>query len=117
MNIIDWIVANWFPCLIALIIIAGITVLIIRKEWGKLKTMLFALVTTAEQEFGPGTGKLKFAAVFERLAPHIMTIIKLFIPNEKIEELIEKALEVARQEWEKNPKLLTPETMSQPPQS
>lgn len=106
MGIIEFLVANWDSVAVLVIIIAVVVFLIIKKQWGVLDKMLFALVTWAEREYGGGTGNLKLAAVIEKLYPHIPAIIRLFLSTTTLEKMIEKALEEAKKRWDQNPVLL-----------
>jgi hypothetical protein len=106
MGIIEFLVANWDSVAVVVAIIAVIVFLIVKKQWGVLDKMLFALVTWAEREYGGGTGNLKLAAVIERLYPHIPAIIRLFLSTATLEKMIEQALEEAKKRWDQNPVLL-----------
>ncbi len=92
MAILQFLAANWDSVLILLIAVAVIILLIVKKQWGLLDKMLFALVTWAEREYGGGTGSLKLAAVIERVYPHVPAIIRVFVTADKLARLIEKAL-------------------------
>ena len=106
MSILNFLAANWDSVLVVVVVIAVVVYLIVKKQWGLLDKMLFALVTWAEREYGGGTGSLKLAAVIEKIYPHIPAIIRFFLPADALVRLIEKALEQAKQRWEENPALL-----------
>lgn len=106
MGIIEFLVANWDSVAVVVVIIAVVIFLIVKKQWGVLDKMLFALVTWAEREYGGGTGNLKLAAVIEKIYPHIPAIIRLFLSTAALEKMIEKALEEAKKRWDQNPVLL-----------
>lgn len=107
MSILNFLAANWDSVLVVVIVIAAVVFLIVKKQWGLLDKMLFALVTWAEREYGGGTGNLKLAAVIEKVYPHIPAVIRLFISTATLEVLIEKALAEAKKRWDANPALLS----------
>lgn len=107
MNILNFLAANWDSVAVVVVVIAVVVILIVKKQWGLLDKMLFALVTWAEREYGGGTGNLKLAAVIERIYPHIPAVVRLFISTATLEALIEKALAEAKKRWEQNPALLS----------
>jgi len=107
MKIVEFLLVNWDSVAIVVLMLGVITFLIIKKQWGILDKMLFALVTWAEREYGGGTGNLKLAAVIEKVYPHIPAIIRLFLSTGALEKMIEKALEEAKKRWEQNPVLLS----------
>lgn len=107
MSILNFLATNWDSVLVVAVVIAIVTFLIVKKQWGVLDKMLFALVTWAEREYGGGTGNLKLAAVIEKIYPRIPAVIRLFITPDALVRLIEKALEKAKLEWGQNPALLS----------
>lgn len=106
MSILNFLAANWDSVLVVAVVIAIVTFLIVKKQWGVLDKMLFALVTWAEREYGGGTGNLKLAAVIEKIYPRIPAVIRLFLSPDALVRLIEKALEQAKLQWGQNPALL-----------
>ena len=106
MKIIDFLLVNWDSVAVVILILAAVAFLVVKKEWGVLDKMLFALVTWAEREYGGGTGNLKLAAVIEKVYPHIPAIVRVFLSTAALEKMIEKALEEAKMRWETNPVLL-----------
>lgn len=106
MKIIEFLLVNWDSVVVVVALLAFVVFLIVKKQWGILDKMLFALVTWAEHEYGGGTGNLKLAAVIEKVYPHIPAIIRLFLSTAALEKIIEKALEEAKKRWEQNPVLL-----------
>lgn len=107
MSILNFLAANWDSVAVVVVVIAAVVFLIVKKQWGLLDKMLFALVTWAEREYGGGTGNLKLAAVIEKVYPHIPAVIRLFISTATLEEMIEKALAEAKKRWDQNPALLS----------
>ena len=107
MSILNFLAANWDSVLVVAVAIAFVVFLIVKKQWGLLDKMLFALVTWAEREYGSGTGNLKLAAVIEKVYPHIPAVIRLFVSTTTLEKMIENALAEAKKHWDKNPALLS----------
>jgi hypothetical protein len=106
LKILDFLLENWDSALIVLAVIAVLIVLVVQKQWGILDKALFALVTWAEREYGAGTGTLKLAEVIQRAYPYIPAIIKVFLSERRLEELVNAALTRAKEVWEKNPRLI-----------
>ena len=106
MGLITFIMHNWDSALVIATVAALLVFVIVKKQWGLLEKVLFALVTWAEREYGGGTGSLKLAAVIEKLYPHIPAIIRLFIMAAELERAVDKALAQAKKRWDKNPSLL-----------
>ena len=65
----------------------------------KLVTMLYGLVTEAEERFGGGTGSLKQAYVFRKIYSLLPAVVKVFISAERIAAWIEEALSAAKEKW------------------
>lgn len=107
MDILGFIVNYWDSILVVIGFIILIIVLIKRGEIVILKQILFNLVTKAEQMYGDGTGKLKYAAVADWLYQRIPAILKFLFTAKDIEKMIEEVLESAKVAWNTNDKLLT----------
>ena len=107
MVIFDFIVQYWDSILIVIGFIILVLVLIKRGETVILKQILFNLVTKAEQMYGDGTGKLKYAAVADWLYQRIPVVLKFLFTAKDIEHMIESVLEAAKIAWNTNDKLLT----------
>lgn len=102
MAIIKFLVANWDSALVVAAFIVFLVVLIKRGETKILKTILFNLVTKAEQQLGSGTGALKFSTVVDWLYERIPAVLKLLFTKKDIENLIESALAEAKKQWATN---------------
>lgn len=107
MMIFDFIIQYWDSILIVIAFIILVLVLIKRGEMVILKQILFNLVTKAEQMYGDGTGKLKYAAVADWLYQRIPVVLKFLFTAKDIENMIESVLEAAKIAWGTNDKLLT----------
>lgn len=107
MDILGFIVNYWDSILVVIAFIILIIVLIKRGEIVILKQILFNLVTKAEQMYGDGTGKLKYAAVADWLYQRIPAVLKFLFTAKDIENMIEEVLDAAKVAWDTNDKLLT----------
>lgn len=105
MNLLNFLLQNWDSVLVIMAVGAGVTVLIVKKQYAVLDTIIFSLVTEAEKKYGGGLGAAKLAAVIEWLYPKIPALIRLFITAAQLEKLIERVLIDAKERWEKNPTL------------
>jgi hypothetical protein len=85
---------------------AGLVGIIARRDWKALLTILGTLVTTAEREYGQGTGELKLGAVVSQAWPYVSAVLKLFISVEKLQKIVDDVLATMKDKWTKNPKLL-----------
>lgn len=106
MAIVDFFVNYWDSILIVIGFIILVLVLIKRGEMVILKQILFNLVTKAEQMYGDGTGKLKYAAVADWLYQRIPVVLKFLFTAKDIENMIESVLDAAKVAWGSNEKLL-----------
>ena len=89
----DFIVANWANILVVLVFAAVIVFLAVRGKKQIVYKILYSLVNEAEELFGSGTGKLKFAYVMEKAYALIPSIIRVFITYKTFEKWIEDAVE------------------------
>lgn len=69
------------------------------KSFEGIRQMLFAVITKAEEEYGPGMGLLKMADVASYVWEHIPGVLQLFVSQKDVENLIEKALQEAKGKW------------------
>lgn len=105
MNILNFLLQNWDSVLVVIAAVAGVIVLIAKKQYTVLDKIILTLVTEAEKKYGGGTGAVKLAAVIEWLYPKIPAVIRLFLSSAQLEKLIERVLTEAKERWEKNPNL------------
>ncbi|MDR1158377.1 MAG: hypothetical protein LBK75_08780 [Oscillospiraceae bacterium] len=106
MNLLIFLVENWDSMLVVLVALIAVAAIVVRKQWGLIDKLLFGLVTWAEREYGSGTGALKLTEVIQRIYPHIPMIIKIFLSEKRLEEIIDATLEKAKEAWRKNPRLI-----------
>lgn len=92
MKLFEFLLANWDSVLVIVAFIAACVILIKKGATKMVKQMLFYLVLIAEEQFGSGTGDLKYAAVvtwiYERLPP----VVKFFLTSAQLDRLIEAAV-------------------------
>lgn len=96
---IDFITTHWLSILLVALFAVIIVILALRGKKQIIYKMLYFLVTEAEQQFGSGTGKLKFAYVLERIYGVLPAIIKVFITYDTLERWIETVLVEAKEHW------------------
>lgn len=89
---IDFIVAYWDSILIVLAVVAFIVFLLVRGKREIVYKILYSLVNEAEEIYGAGTGKLKFAYVMEKAYALLPAIIRVVITYKTFEKWIENAV-------------------------
>lgn len=72
-----------------------------------LTQVAFALFTEAERKFGDGTGKLKMSYVLERFLALLPDWVQELIDPVWLADKLEMLLLEAKEEWQKNYKLLS----------
>lgn len=100
----NFIVSNWDSILFVLVAIAALIILYRRGAKKEVFEILFYLVTTAEEEFGSGTGELKFAAVTTWIYERLPAITKLLFTSKQIDNMIEDAVQRMKEYLESNSK-------------
>ena len=105
MDVLKFIANEWDSILIIVLAIVGVLVMIKRGETQKLKSIIFQLVTKAEQEYGSGTGELKYAVVVDWLYQRMPMILKILFTPKDISKMIESVLTYAKGKWGANEEL------------
>lgn len=100
----QFILNNWDSILVVIVFIVVCVVLVRRGFAPTVKRMLFYLVTEAEQEFGGGTGELKYAAVTTWLYERLPAIVKFFFTAKQIDRYIEAAVQELKDYLDANEK-------------
>ena len=72
-----------------------------------LEQMLPSLVTEAERLFGIGTGPIKLSYVLERVYATLPDSCKLLFTPDQLGGMVDKALAIAKELWQRNPSLIT----------
>lgn len=106
MNVLNFIIANWDFILLIVAAVASVVFAIFKGNKSVVMSMLYALVTDAEQAFGAKTGPLKLAAVIGEIYPKLPAIVKIFITEKTLQQWVEDALAAAKEAWANNPALL-----------
>lgn len=106
MQIIEFMINYWSDILFILLVIGVIIYAICKKDLSLVYKQLFSLVIEAEKEYGPGTGVLKLASVIAAIYPKLPKLLKLFLTEKKLTQIIEKVLAEAKKKWDSNKKLL-----------
>jgi hypothetical protein len=90
--VIKFVIAYWDSILIVLAVIV-LLMLSYKKHGSKyINEVLFYLVTKAEQQYGGGTGELKYAAVVDWLFERIPFVLRILFTKKQIDHLIETAV-------------------------
>ena len=72
-----------------------------------LEQMLPSLVTEAERLYGIGTGALKLSYVLEKVYNALPDACKLLFTSDQLGSMVDKALAIAKEFWQRNPSLIT----------
>lgn len=102
MEVLNFLCLHWSSVLLVIVLLIVLLVLYIRGEKKILHHILYMLVTEAERQYGSGTGQLKKAAVIAEIYTRLPAIIKIFITEQRLSELIEEALKYAKKTWADN---------------
>ena len=89
---IELITANWDILLTCLVLVGVIAFLLMRGKKEIVYKILYALVNEAENLYGSGKGKLKFAYVMEKAYAALPAVIKVVITYKTFEKWIENAV-------------------------
>lgn len=79
--------------LVILVVIVVLILLAYKGKMGIVKRIILALVVQAELNWGSGTGKIKLVEVFGLVYERLPVIIKIFITEKQLINLIEEAVE------------------------
>lgn len=82
-----------------LAVVALVVFLALRGKKEIIYKMIYALVNEAEEYFGSGTGKQKFAYVMEKIYAQLPAIFRVLIDYKTLEKWIEEALAEAQEHW------------------
>jgi hypothetical protein len=92
--------------IIIALVVAVLAYIVVKRRWDLLLRILFGLVTEAERVYGDKTGVLKFAKVVEWVLPYIPAILRPFLTEERLTNIINTALDTAKLKWNANPALV-----------
>jgi hypothetical protein len=93
--------------IIAIALAVGVMAyIVVKRRWDLIPRILFGLVTEAERVYGDKTGVLKFAKVVEWILPYIPVILRPFLTEIRLTNIINTALDTAKLKWNANPALV-----------
>ena len=94
-----FIAENWAVIVLIVAAIAAFVVLAVKGKKEIIYKILYAFVNEAEEMYGGGTGKLKFAEVMAHIYSILPEALKVFITYDKLSAWIEEALAEAKEHW------------------
>lgn len=98
----EFILKYWDSVLTVILFLIVMLVLVRRGAVAQVQKIAFFLATLAEDEFGGGTGELKFAAVTTWLYERLPIIVKLLFTPKQIDKLIEDAVKKMKEYLDEN---------------
>ncbi len=101
MKTIEFIITNWSDILIILSVTFLMIYSFFTNKLDYLKAQIFSLVTEAEKLFGSKSGESKLMFVVEKIYPKMPMILKLFLSEKQLVNLIENVLIKAKKAWQK----------------
>lgn len=102
MSAVNFIINNWDFILLIALAVAAMAFAVFKGNKSVVMSMLEALVTEAEKQYGGGTGPLKLASVIDIIYPKLPTIIKMFITDKRLKKWVDDALVIAKEKWAQN---------------
>ena len=91
MNVIKFVVTYWDSIVVVLSVIAAVLLMLRKGMKAQVFEILKYLVTIAEEEYGSGTGALKKQAVIAEIYERMPSILKYFLTEKAISDMIESA--------------------------
>lgn len=98
----DFLTTHWDSVLFVILSLFILLFLFKRGAKKRVYAMLFYLVTLAENEFGGGTGQLKFAAVTTWIYERLPVITKFLFTAKQIDKMIEDSVKKMKKYLEEN---------------
>lgn len=92
MNFTDFVINYWSSILVVVLFVVACIVLIKKGYTKYVKQICFYLVCEAEEQFGNGTGTLKYAAVTTWLYEKLPLVCKWLFTEKQLDTLIETAV-------------------------
>lgn len=102
MDLLNWIINNWY--VLVVIGIALVVIYIAITDKARVKEWLRYAVTRAEQELGGGTGQIKLRQVYDMFIERF-PIFSKFISFNLFSSWVDVALDFLREQLEKNQKI------------
>lgn len=85
-------VNHWLDILFVVLFIAGLMTMWVRGYKKEVRSVILDLVAKAEAELGSGTGRIKYIRVTRWIYARVPWIVKAFISDEELDDLIEAAV-------------------------
>lgn len=101
-EILRFLIENWGNIVVAAFIIVMVLYTIKTGQTKILLEIAYKLVADAEGEAGGGTGSIKRSAVVKWLYEQLPPVVKTLFTEKDLVNIVEKALEKAKADWEKN---------------
>ena len=98
MSFVNFLLEHWSSILAVLVLLVALFFLVKKGYKKYAKQIVFYLVCKAEEEFGSGTGTLKYAAVTTWLYEKLPAVCKFFFTQKQIDKMIEEAVSEMK-EW------------------
>lgn len=98
----DFITTHWDSIAFAILFLLFLLLLVKKGAKKQVNKILFYLVTKAENEFGNGTGQLKYAAVTAWIYERLPSITKFLFTAKQIDKMIEDAVDRMKEYLSKN---------------
>ncbi|HHX60990.1 MAG TPA: hypothetical protein GX707_09815 [Epulopiscium sp.] len=98
----NFIGAHFDSILFVMLLVLFLLLLFKRGAKKQVNEILFYLVTKAENEFGNGTGQLKYSAVTTWIYERLPTITKFLFTSKQIDKMIEDAVERMKEYLSRN---------------
>lgn len=98
---LEFLVAYWPVILVAIALVAFITVIIILLAKGKKQMvykMLYTLIVEAEELFGGGTGPIKFDHVISHIYAKLPAYLRFFISYNMLAGWLEEVLLLVKED-------------------
>lgn len=89
---INFLITHWDSISFLILLILFLLCLAKRGATKQVNEILFFLVTKAENEFGDGTGQLKYSAVTTWIYERLPTIVKFLFTAKQLDQMIEDAV-------------------------
>ncbi|MGN1095795.1 MAG: hypothetical protein ACI4QR_05360 [Eubacteriales bacterium] len=88
----DFFAQNIYTVIFVLICIVAFILLLRFGSKKQIRSVLLYLVTRAEEEFGGGTGEIKYASVVSAVYERIPVIARFIITQKELSKMIESAV-------------------------
>ena len=101
---VEFLLEYWSSILVVILFVLALLILVKKGYVKYAKQICFYLVCRAENEFGTGTGALKYAAVTSWLYEKLPFVCKLLFSEKQVDRMIEEAVSQMKEWLETNDK-------------